>query len=169
MRVATVLFLTLYLLRVLITELNHTLSGVHVWIFAGGLFIAYSALMLPFRQGFAASVLAGLLCDSLAPVAFGTHAALFAIAHAVVYNVRERMQRDETAVRVSVALIVNLALFFLLTIVRIPHAPGDSIVWPRILSDLVCSQVALALIAPWFFAFQFRILELTGAYSSRAA
>jgi rod shape-determining protein MreD len=169
MRVATVLFLTLYLLRALVAELNHTLSGAHVWIFAGGLFVAYSALMLPFRQGFAASVLGGLLCDALAPVAFGTHAALFAMAHAVVYNVRERVQRDETAVRVSVALIVNLALFVVLTVVRIRHVPGDATVWPRILSDLVCSQVALALIAPWFFAFQFRTLELAGASPSRAA
>jgi rod shape-determining protein MreD len=169
MRVATVLFLTLYLLRVLVAELNHTLSGVHVWIFAGGLFIAYSALMLPFRQGFGASLLAGLLCDSLAPVAFGTHTALFALSHAVVYNVRERMQRDETAVRVSVALIVNLALFVILTLARIRHTPGGPAAWPRILSDLVCSQVAIALIGPWFFAFQFRTLELAGASPSRAA
>ena len=73
---------------------------------------------MPFREGFAASVLGGLLCDAVTPVPFGTHAALFGAAHAVVYNIRERLQRDETAVRVVVALLVNLALFLALSFVR---------------------------------------------------
>src|ERR1017187_7655408 len=114
MRGALALFLTLYLLHALTAEANNALSGAHVWLFAGGLYVAYSALMLPFRQGLAATILGGLLRHSLAPVAFGTHAALFATAHLVVYSVRERLQRDETAVRVAVALLVNLAFYLAL-------------------------------------------------------
>ena len=41
--------------------------------------------------------------------------------------------------------------------------------WPRMLSDLVWSQVALALFAPWFFALQARTLELARARPARAA
>jgi cell shape-determining protein MreD len=169
MRGAVALFLTLYLLRALIAEANNALSGAHIWLFAGGLYVAYSALMLSFRQGLAATVLGGLLCDALAPVAFGTHVALFATAHAVVFAVRERLQRDETAVRVTVALLVNLAFFLTLSFARLRLVPSGATAFPRMLSDLVCSEVALALIAPWFFALQIRTLELARAQPARIA
>jgi hypothetical protein len=169
MRGAAALFLTLYLLRALTAEANSALSGAHVWLFAGGLYVAYSALMLPFGQGLAATALGGLLCDSMAPVAFGTHAALFAVAHVVVYSVRERLQRDETAVRVAVALIVNAAFFLALSLARLRLFPAAATAWPRMLSDLVWSQAALALVAPWFFALQLRTLELAGARPAHAA
>jgi rod shape-determining protein MreD len=169
MRVPLVLFLTLYLLRTVFAEANSALSGVHVWLFAGGLFVAYSALMVPFQQGFAASVLGGLLCDSVAPVPFGTHAALFGAAHAAVYNLRERLQRDETAVRVAVVLVLNAALFLAITAATIRHVPAAATVWPRLLSDLGWSQAAVALAAPWFFAIQVRSLELARAVPSRSA
>jgi len=169
MRAAAVLFLTLYLLRALLSEANNALSGAHIWLFSGGLFVAYAALMLPFRQGIAVSALGGLLCDSLAPVAFGTHAALFSAAHVVVFNVRERLQRDETAVRVAVALILNLALYLALSFARNRLVPSGATVWPRLLWDLAWSEAALALVAPWFFALQARSLELARANSSRGA
>jgi len=169
MRGAVALFLTLYVLRALVAEANSALSGMHIWLFAGGLFVAYSALAMPFREGFAASVLGGLLCDAVTPVAFGTHAALFGAAHAVVYNARERLQRDETPVRVLVALLLNVALFIALTVVRLLMTHGAPVAWPRILSDLVWSQLVLLLIAPWFFALQVRTLELARANPSRSA
>jgi rod shape-determining protein MreD len=167
MRGAGVLFLTLFVLRALVAEANSVLSGVHVWLFVGGLFVAYSALVYSFRAGFTASVLGGLLCDSVAPVPFGTHAALFATAHVVVYNVRERLQRDETAVRVMVALLINLALFLILSFEQLRHIPSIATVWPRLLSDLAWSELALAAAAPWFFALQSACLELARANSGR--
>src|ERR1700677_2274218 len=144
MRAAGVLFLTLYLLRALLAEANSALSGVHVWLFAGGLFVAYSALAFPFRPGFTATALGGLLCDSVSPVPFGTHAALFATAHVVVYNLRERMQRDETVVRATVALAVNLALFLALSSGQIRHVPAGATVWPPLLSGLAWAELAVA-------------------------
>jgi rod shape-determining protein MreD len=154
-------------LRALVAEANSALSGAHVWLFAGGLYVAYSALMLPFRQGLAASILGGLLCDALAPVAFGTHAALFAAAHVVVFSLRERLQRNATAVRVAVALIVNLAFFLALSFARLRLVPAAATAWPRMLSDLVWSQAAIAFVAPWFFALQLRTLELARAQPAR--
>ena len=50
MRGAVALFLTLYLLRALVAEANNALSGLHVWLFAGGLFVTYAALAMPFRE-----------------------------------------------------------------------------------------------------------------------
>ncbi len=169
MRGAATLFLTLYLLHTLVAEVNSTLSGFHVWLFAGGLFVTYSALAMPFRQGFAASLLGGLLCDAVSPVAFGTHAVLFGAAHAVVFNLRERLQRDETLVRVVVALLVNIALFLALALMRVKPAHLGAGAWPRLLSDLAWSEAVVALVAPWFFALQLRSLELARAKPWRLA
>jgi cell shape-determining protein MreD len=168
MRGPVALFLTLYLLRAAVAEVNSALSGMHVWLFAGGLFVAYSALAMPFRDGFFVSVLAGLLCDAVTPVRFGTHAVLFAAAHAVVYNARERLQRDDTTVRVAVTLLVNAGLFLALSFTRIRLGHGGAAMWPRMLSDLFWSELVVAVIAPWFFALQLRTLELAGANPSRS-
>jgi rod shape-determining protein MreD len=169
MRGAGILFLTLYVLRALVAEANSALSGLHVWLFAGGLFVAYSALAFPFRSGFTASVLGGLMCDSVSPVPFGTHAALFGTAHVIVYNLRERIQRDDTVVQVTVALLVNLALFLALSFGQHRHVPAGATVWPRLLSDLVWSEIAVAAAAPWFFALQAASLELGRAVPGREA
>lgn len=169
MRGSVALLLTLYFLRAAVAEVNSALSGMHVWLFVGGLFVTYSALAMPFRGGFFASILAGLLCDAVTPVRFGTHAALFAIAHVIVFNLRERVQRDETSVRVAVALLANVGLYLALSFTRIRLGHGGAGMWPRMLSDLAWSEVVVALIAPWFFALQLRSLELARANTSRSA
>ncbi|HEY5227847.1 MAG TPA: hypothetical protein VIJ19_04865 [Opitutaceae bacterium] len=167
MRGAAVLFVTLYLLQILVAGLNSALSGYHLWLFAGGLYVAYSALAMPFGGGLTASILGGLLCDAMSPVPFGTHAALFGVAHAVVFNLRERMQREDTAVRVVVALVVNLAVFLALSIMVLGlRHPGE---WPRTLSDLLWSEAVVAAVGPWFFALQQRSLEMARANPQHSA
>ncbi len=163
MRRALVTFLTLLVLSVLVAQVNHVIAETQVYLFVGGLFVAYAALILPLRDGLAAVLLGGLLCDAGAPVPFGTHTLLFAAAHAIVFNIRDRLPRDETVARVIVALLANLGLFLVLSFALIGRGPAPGAVWPRLIVDLACSQVLLALIAPWFFALQSRALVLAGA------
>ena len=158
MRRALVLFLTLLLLWALVAEVNHTLTGLHVYLFVGGLYVTYAALMLPMRAGLPASLLGGLLCDANAPVWFGTHMLLFAATHAVLFHLRNRLPRDDTLACVIVALLANLAIFLLFSFTQISASPSPARAWTRLLADLVCSQVFLALLAPWFFALQARAL-----------
>jgi hypothetical protein len=56
-----------------------------------------------------------------------------------------------------------MALFLAISVIRIRHAPGAATVWPRFLWDFVWSQIAVALMGPWFFALQVRSLELARA------
>jgi cell shape-determining protein MreD len=162
MRSCAVLFLSLYVLRALVAEVNSALSGAHIWLFAGGLFVTYSALMFPFRQGLPVSVLAGLLCDSVSPVPFGTHGGLFAAAHVGIYNLRERLQRDETVVRVAVALILNLALFLALFLVREHgHRVAARALGPGVVRSRRGARSSLVLRAP-------SRLAAVGACDSRA-
>jgi len=163
MRRTAVLFLTLLLLWALVAEMNHALSPAHVWLFAGGLFVAYAALALPLAPGLAAVILAGCVFDAHAPVAFGTHAALFAIAHLLIHNARDRLPRDETGAHVLIALTANFGLFLALSLDCARRAPASGAEWFRLLADLACSQVFVALIARWFFALQARALKLAAA------
>jgi hypothetical protein len=163
MRRALVIFLTLLLLWTLVAEVNHALSGLRVYLFVGGLFVTYAALMLPLNVGLFASLLGGLLCDATAPVWFGTHLLLFAAAHTIVFHLRARLPRDDTVARVVVALLSNLAIFLLFSFMQIGASAVPSAAWLRLFADLLCSQVFLALVAPWFFALQARALVLAGA------
>ncbi len=169
MRRTLATFLPLLLLWALLAQVNHLLAPLHLYLFAGGLFVAYAALVLPWRDGLAAVLLAGLLCDADAPVRLGTHLLLFAAAHAVVGNIRDRVPRDETVARVIVALLVNLALFLALSFVLIGRGPAPAAVWPRVFLDLAASQVFIALVAPWFFALQARTLVLARVERDRLA
>jgi rod shape-determining protein MreD len=163
MRGTLVLFLTFFVLQALVGLANHALSGWHLHLYAAGLYVAYAALVLPFGPGLAASVLAGLLCDAGAPVAFGTQALLFGLAQVIVFNLRSRLRRDDPAARRLVALAVNAAVFLALTIVLIRRGTGRPAAWPRLASDLLASEAALALVAPWFFALQAESLRLARA------
>jgi cell shape-determining protein MreD len=150
------------LLALLLGQLNHYLAAwqIHVW--CGGLFVAFAALRVGYRTGAAAAFIAGLLLDAGEPVTFGTQGFLFLAAHAMIFNIRSRAPRDETIVGVVVALLANLALFLAMSFLRIDPAVEPARAWLRVFADLLASQIVLALIAPWFFSVQTRLLELAG-------
>jgi hypothetical protein len=166
-----VTFLTVLLLWTLVGQVNHLLSGIHLYLFTGGLFIAYAALTLGLRDGLAVTFLAGLLCDASMPIAFDlsrtalafahTHTLLFLLGHTIVFHIRDRIPRDQTFVRVTVALFANFGIFLLFSFIQIGRLPAPALAWPRLIVDLVCSQLFIALIAPWFFALQHRALVLS--------
>ncbi len=163
MRHTLTIFLTLVLLWALVAQTNHELSGLRVYLFVGGLYVTYASLMLPWRAALTSILLGGLLCDATAPVAFGTHVILFSAAFAVLSHLRDRLPREDTIARVVVALLVNLALFLLFSFTQIGGSPPPAAAWPRLIADLIVSQIALALVAPWFFALQHRALLLSRA------
>ncbi|MGD1031433.1 MAG: hypothetical protein ABSA05_09850 [Opitutaceae bacterium] len=157
------LFLTLLFLQGLAAAANQALAPLHVYLFAGGLFVGTAAFLLPFGRGFAAVFAAGLACDANAGVPFGTHALLFGSAHCVLFHLRDRLPYDDTVGRVAISLACNLALFLALTLQRIRLSPAPVTEWLRVAGDLVFSQIAIALAGPWFFQVQRRVLAFVGA------
>ncbi len=150
------------LLSLLLGQVNHYLAPwqMHVW--CGGLFVTFVALRLGYGTGAVAAFIAGLLLDAGEPISFGTQGFLFLAAHAVIFTVRARAPRDATIIGVMIALLANLGLFLVLSFLRIDPALKADQAWVRIFADLLVSQVVLALIAPWFFAVQTRLLEAAG-------
>ncbi len=158
-----VLFGTLLVLWAIVAQLNHALTAIRVYLFAGALYVVAQALFQPLRTGLVISLLGGLLCDATTPVTFGTHAFLFVAAHAAVYHLRDRLPRDDAAGRIVMVLLVNLGLFLVFSFTQVHRSPAPAAIWPRLLVDLLCSQLFLALITPWFFALQHRALVLARA------
>jgi rod shape-determining protein MreD len=154
------IFLSTLLLWVLTAQLNHVLAPWRIYLFLGALAITLPALTSSLRTGLLASFLGGLLFDAVAPIPFGTHALLFSLTHAVIFNLRDRVPRDDTLSRVLIALFANLGLFLLFSFTQVARSPAPASLWPRLFADLACSQLVLALIAPWFFAIQSRALAL---------
>ena len=159
-----VLFVPLLLLWTILSELNHALSGLHLHVFAGGLFVVFAALHQPLRAGLAATLLAALVCDANTPVAFGTHLLLFAAAHVAIHRLRDRVPRADNIAATVVVLFTNLALFLLLSFTQLHSSPAPGAVWPRLIADLVASQLFLVLITPWFLALQDRALALVETF-----
>jgi cell shape-determining protein MreD len=161
MKRGLLVFATLILLWLVAGLINQGIAGAHLHVFCGGLFVTYAAVALPPVPGLVAVVLAGGVCDAHAPLPFGTEILLFALAHALLRQLRDRVPHDDTVGRVAIALLCNLGLFLALSFLCVGDAPNPAAYWGRSLVDLVLSQLALCLIAPWFFALQ----ELTASYA----
>lgn len=153
-------FLAALGLSILVGQINHYLAPLRVYLYAGGLYIAFSSLRLNFRRGLVVAMLAGLAIDAVEPVPFGTHLVLLSAAHAVIYHVRTRFPREEIIFGVLVALLANLGLFLALSLFLINQQPAPGAAWLRLLADLFFSQVFVAGITPWFFALQQEALNL---------
>ena len=169
MRRFLTLLATSVLLWALVAHVNDLLSGFRVYLFAGALFVTFAALAQPFAPGLAAAAAAGLICDANAPVAYGTHLLLFVAAHGIVHHLRERIPADDAVAVTVVTLFANFGLFLVFSFGQLHGSPAPAAVWPRLLVDLLCSQIFLALVTPWFFALQRRALELTRAAAPGAA
>jgi cell shape-determining protein MreD len=160
MRRTIVLTATLVLLWTITALVNDLLAALRVYLFVGGLFVAFAALTQPRRAGLSASMIGGLICDAHAPVTFGTHMLLFATAHLTLFHVRDRVPRDDNSAVIAIVLLTNLGLFLVFSLTQIHASPLPSVMWPRLIADLVCSQLFLVLVTPWFFALQAGSLAL---------
>jgi hypothetical protein len=136
------------------------LDYVSVHLYLGGLLVTYGALRLDPRSGLTATVLTAFLVDALEPVPFGTSLFLFSLVHATVLYGRHRFPREGAVFAIVVALLANLFLVIALSFLLVGAGPRPVAAWLRIFMDLVFSQVAILLVAPWFIALQDRTMEL---------
>ncbi len=150
----------------LLGQANHELAPFALTLAAPGLLVVYTALRLPLARGLAVTGLTGLLLDAGVPVPFGSHALLLGLGFCALHGVRARLPREETLVGVVAALFINLGLFVVLAFARLGDLPDPGSAALRLLADLLVSQLATALLGPWFLALQSRALELAGVAPS---
>jgi hypothetical protein len=143
-------------------QLNHYLAHLPVSVFLLGLCLPVAALRLRFRPGFTAMFLSGLVLDATRPVPFGSSALLLATLFTCWHAVRARLPREGLAPAIIGAMLANLVLFFAQPLLLGPATAFAATTASRVLVDLLCSQVAVVAIGPWFFALQEQALLLRG-------
>jgi hypothetical protein len=142
-------------------QVNHYLAAIPASVFLFGLPIGFAALRLGLGQGLAASAATGLFYDTLTPFPLGTALIFFSVAFTVIYAVRSRFHREEAFSSIIVVLLANLFLFAALSGVAtaMTGSPG----YPAsLITDLLISQILIAVVCGWFFSFQMAFLELFG-------
>ncbi|MBK8475447.1 MAG: hypothetical protein IPL39_03830 [Opitutaceae bacterium] len=141
-------------------QLNHYLAHFAVSVFLGGLCLPVAGLRLRFRPGFIAMAVSGLVLDATRPVPFGSTALLLTALFTGWHAVRSRLPRTGTAPAVVGAVLANLVIFLAQPLL-IPGALATT-TGSRVAVDLICSQVVVVVLGPWFFALQEQALLLRG-------
>lgn len=144
------------------SQLNHYIAPWNVTSFLGGLCVTFASLRLSPRDGARALVLTGLWFDAATPVPFGLHAFLFLLSHTILITFRSRIPREETLVAVLVAVLVNLGTLLAVSAALLHRNPAPLAMWPRLVADSLLSFCVIILIGPWVFAFQERLLQISG-------
>ena len=143
-------------------QLNHYLAHWSVSVFLLGAAIPLAGLRLRFQPGLIAMFLSGLLIDAARPpVFFGSSALLYATLFTCWHAIRLRLKRDGLAPQIIGALLANIVLYFAQPLLLgIDVAKGTTL--SRLVVDLSLSELAVALVIPWFFALQEHALLLRG-------
>jgi rod shape-determining protein MreD len=158
-----ILCLCACVLQSLAGQFNHLVAPFAITLDLAGLLIAFAALRLSFGPALVVALFTGLWVDAYDPVSFGRHAFLYGLAVCLIHQLRGRLPREETFVCVVAALFVNLALCVVAGFLDLGSLPDPAAGALRLLADLVASQLATALLGPWFIALQLRSLQLLGA------
>lgn len=156
----TAIFLVQYLLWFIAGMLNHSLAAWQIYIYTGGLFVTYAALYAGPREGLIAVILNGFLFDAASPVPFGQHALLQAAAFTILHHMRARLAYGELLVQTAAVLIVNLVLFAAKCALQSGRMLPLSLVAERLFWDAFFSSLVLALLVPWTFALQDKVLAI---------
>ncbi len=143
-----------FILVTIVAQANHYLAPWQVHLGLGGLLVTPAALTARHRAGGIAVFLTGLAMDATSPALFGAQALVLLAGHALVYTWRDRLARGETSTQVLAAFTANLVTFLVLAGIEARATPWTGSLPGHLLADLVASQLALVLVAPWFCALQ---------------
>jgi rod shape-determining protein MreD len=157
-----VLLLSHYLLFFLLGEWNHFCAPLGLYFLPAGLFVAYAGMRLNPRPGLYATFGAGLLLDAGRPVPWGLQVFLLLGLYAIIATVRSRIGQGELWRLFLVATLATPAHLLILSLALAPGTPDPAAYASRCLADGLLSTAATALLAPWWFSLQERLLSLMG-------
>ena len=146
-------------------QINHHLTSVGlgfgngpVYLFLGGLPIAFAALRLTLGYALAVGIPTALAMEAGLPIPHGSLMLASVACVCLSVALRGSFNRFDAASAVLTVLSVNLVLMLALT-----AATGILVLQgPRLAVDLILSQTAAALLTGWFFSAELALLRLFG-------
>jgi hypothetical protein len=151
----------------IVAQVNHYLAALDVGVLRGpfflfllGLPVAFAALRLRLSQGFAAVLLTAFAFEAALPVAPGFFVITCGACLCITIAVRGNFNRYEPTSALAATLLINLALIVAVSLYSRPS--GGAAAGVRIAVDLLASQLAVAALTGWFFAWQLALLRLFG-------
>lgn len=151
-----------------LAQLNHHLTHISlgftdsgpVYLFLLGLPVAFAALRLSLKQGLIAIVATALFVEAELPLKPGMLMLASAACFCTTIAVRTSFNRFEPSSALIAAILINLVLIAFLT--ALSTLTGGSVSLGRVVVDLAFSQLTLAAICGWFFAWQLALLRIFG-------
>ncbi len=141
-------------LVLLVQLVNSALAGWSLHLFLLGPTLVLAPLYLRPSAAFTCAVLTGLWVDAALPVPFGCFTLAFPILGTSLSLVRLRFRPGDNAQPALLAQTANLILFVVVSLATSASLLSQPAHWLRLATDLVFSQAALLLLAPWFFNLQ---------------
>src|SRR5690606_37269265 len=129
-----------YILWQMTGQANHYLAPARLYIWLGGLLVAFAGLRLPAQEGFNACFLIGLLVYAGSPVPFAGHDFVLGSVPLVLVRPAHRFAPDGASGAVAVALLTNRASRLALAFFRLRNATHASLTGLRLSMDLDISQ-----------------------------
>lgn len=148
------------LLLYLTQLVNSATAAWPVYLFILGPMIVLPALYLRHQSYFICTLLTGFWVDASLGVPFGFFTTLFLLTGAIIFSLRIRFRAEHNYHPILLAHGINLFLFIVLTLATGRDYFGVASFWIHVLTTLVCSHLALLLIAPWFFNFERQLFEI---------
>jgi len=146
-------------------QVNHHLTALPLgdsrgplYLFVGGLPIAFAALRLSLGQALAVSIPTALAMEAGTPIPFGTLMLPAAACVCLAIGFRGAFNRFDRMTVVLAVLLINLVLISALTLVT----GAFRLQGPRLALDLLASQLVAVLLSGWYFAAELALLRLFG-------
>jgi hypothetical protein len=155
-----ILFVVQAIGLILLSQLNHTLVTISLFLFINGLFIAFPALYLPLGQGIGLVFLFSLFYDSGESWDIGTSLFPNLIIFTFVYYLRSRIGNKRRSVIKPVTLLINLGLFLYYTVLASRRYGLDAQFIFLNLLHLIVSQLVLLVAAGWLISYHKHVLVM---------
>ena len=140
-----------------------------IYFYLCGAFAVLPAIRLDFNRGFFCAVASGCFLDAALPSPFGFHACGLAIAQITLRSANDRTMFSRRPTLILSTLIINMLFFLFLHFWFSAQISGDGeILLARAFSDLIFSQLLLAVTLPWLIQLHDDFLDLVGIQTSDA-
>lgn len=138
-----------------------------IYFYLCGAFAILPAIRLDFNRGFFCAVASGCLLDAASPSPFGFHACGLAIAQIALRSANDRTLFSRRPTLILSTLIINMLFFLFLHLWFSAQIAGNGeILLSRAFTDLIFSQLLLAVTLPWLIQLNDDFFDLVGIKTS---